>query len=103
MARALVTGANRGIGLELCRQLVDKGYEVIAGQTLSLSGAGIDPGGDALSFAWDLDGDGLFGETGAAAERGEENTREPIFDASDSSGNSDKSLPPSKRWKGAST
>jgi NAD(P)-dependent dehydrogenase (short-subunit alcohol dehydrogenase family) len=29
MARYLVTGANRGIGLELCRQLRDRGDEVI--------------------------------------------------------------------------
>lgn len=30
MATVLVTGANRGIGLELCRQLADRGDDVIA-------------------------------------------------------------------------
>lgn len=30
MARALVTGANRGIGLEFCRQLAARGDEVVA-------------------------------------------------------------------------
>ena len=30
MNKVLITGANRGIGLELCKQLVDRGDEVIA-------------------------------------------------------------------------
>ena len=30
MSKILITGANRGIGLELCRQLVSRGDEVIA-------------------------------------------------------------------------
>jgi len=30
LKKILITGANRGIGLELCRQLVDRGDEVIA-------------------------------------------------------------------------
>ena len=31
MVRAVVTGANRGIGLELCRQLLERGDRVLAG------------------------------------------------------------------------
>ncbi len=30
MPNAIITGANRGIGLELCRALVDRGYTVLA-------------------------------------------------------------------------
>lgn len=30
MKKALITGANRGIGYELCKQLSQKGYEIIA-------------------------------------------------------------------------
>ncbi len=39
-----------------------------------------------LTYAWDLDGDGVFGETGGAASRGDENTRTPTFRAGASDG-----------------
>ena len=43
MSKIMITGANRGIGLELCRQLAARGDEVIAvcrkaGDALSQSG-----------------------------------------------------------------
>lgn len=49
-------------------------YSVAEESTVVLSGAGSDPAGpsDPLTFEWDLDGDGVFAETGAAAARGEE-------------------------------
>lgn len=34
----------------------------------------------ALTYAWDLDGDGVFGEIGGSATRGDENTRTPLFE-----------------------
>lgn len=34
----------------------------------------------ALTYAWDLDGDGVFGESGGSATRGNENTRTPLFE-----------------------
>src|SRR5262249_39017004 len=37
--------------------------------------------GSALRFAWDLDGDGVFGETGPAAAAGDEVGPNPLFSA----------------------
>lgn len=51
------------------------------GTTSSLRWAGTESP-DALTFAWDLDGDAAFGETGAAAARGDETGASPTFDAS---------------------
>jgi len=58
-------------------------YEVSEGGTVALAGSGDDAEQDpaTLVYEWDLDGDGVFGETGAQAERGDEVGPEPIFDA----------------------
>jgi Ca2+-binding RTX toxin-like protein len=47
----------------------------------ALNGSATDPAGiqDPLTFSWDLDGDGNFGETGAAAVRGDEVGASPTF------------------------
>ncbi|MFP4438820.1 MAG: PKD domain-containing protein [Chloroflexaceae bacterium] len=55
-------------------------YTVLEGGTVALAGSGSDPV-DALTYTWDLDGDGNFGETGAAAARGDETGQTPTFDA----------------------
>jgi hypothetical protein len=49
-------------------------YSVDEGSTLVLDGSGsTDPDADdVLTYEWDLDGDGLFGETGADAGNGDE-------------------------------
>jgi NAD(P)-dependent dehydrogenase (short-subunit alcohol dehydrogenase family) len=55
MTTALVTGANRGIGLALCRQLVERGHQVIAvcrtasRELEQLTGARIESGVDMRS------------------------------------------------------
>jgi hypothetical protein len=40
-----------------------------------------DQGGNTFAFQWDLDGDGIFGETGAGAERGDEQGESVSFSA----------------------
>lgn len=47
-------------------------------ETSSMRFVGTDPA-DALTYAWDLDNDGVFGETGAAAAHGNEAGRTPTF------------------------
>ena len=49
-------------------------YQTFEDTPVVLSGSGTDPAGaaDPLTFKWDLDGDGIFGESGAGATRGNE-------------------------------
>jgi hypothetical protein len=56
-------------------------YSVGQEGTITLAGSGTDPGGpdEALSFAWDFDGDGIYGETVTA--RGDERGPTPTFSA----------------------
>lgn len=52
-------------------------YSVVEGGSATLSAA--DSTGHLLSYAWDLDGDGIFGETGAQAVHGDETGVHPTF------------------------
>ena len=54
-------------------------YSVNEGGAVTLSGAAST--GSGLSYAWDLDGDGVCGETGAGATRGNETGVSPTFSA----------------------
>jgi uncharacterized delta-60 repeat protein len=50
-------------------------YATFDDTPITLTGSGTDPAGaaaDPLTFKWDLDGDGVFGETGSGATRGNE-------------------------------
>ena len=59
------------------RPVADAGgpYSVAEGGTVTLDGSDSldsDPSDSIVSYQWDLDGDGIFGETGVAAGRGDE-------------------------------
>jgi len=52
-----------------------------------------------VEHQWDLDGDGAFGETGAAAERGDERGAHPTFSAAGLDGDDDSPWPISLKVK----
>jgi len=56
-------------------------YQSTFGSTLQLAGTATDPAGalDPLTFTWDLDGDGIFGEANHGATRGNETGMSPVF------------------------
>ena len=59
-------------------------YEVIVGGTVQLDASGttdLDQPAETLLYEWDLDGDDVFGETGADAARGDETGITPTFSA----------------------
>ncbi|MFO0820720.1 MAG: putative Ig domain-containing protein [Pirellulales bacterium] len=59
------------------------GNFVTTGQSVEIFASAFDPGDPTseLTFAWDLDGDGIFGESGGAAGRGDETGNPVIFNA----------------------
>jgi hypothetical protein len=62
-------------------------YHVDSGSTVQLDASGtFDPAGASktLTYKWDLNGDGVFGETGAAATNGDETGIAPSFKAPNS-------------------
>lgn len=67
-------------GAGLPSEAVISPAEVAEGGVATLAGW-VSPMQAGVTYLWDLDGDGLFGETGAAALRGEESGRTPVFNA----------------------
>ncbi|QDS94826.1 hypothetical protein FF011L_36080 [Roseimaritima multifibrata] len=69
-------------------------YEVGEGGSIQLNANGStdDKGIENLTITWDLDGDGLFGETGIDAERGDETGAQPTFSATDVDGTKNVSV-----------
>jgi VCBS repeat-containing protein len=60
------------------------GYQVGEGGTVMLDGSGThdaEQSAESLVYAWDLDGDGIYGETGTNAQRGDETGMYPTFSA----------------------
>ncbi|HET9602159.1 MAG TPA: ExeM/NucH family extracellular endonuclease [Acidimicrobiales bacterium] len=57
-----------GLALDSGGPTVDAGgpYTVVEGGSMTLTATGTDPEGGTLSFAWDLDGDGMFESPGAS-------------------------------------
>jgi NAD(P)-dependent dehydrogenase (short-subunit alcohol dehydrogenase family) len=67
---ALVTGGNRGIGLEVCRQLAAKGYSVVLGSRDEAKGESAAAGlrGDVTVLALDVADDESVGAAAAAVD-----------------------------------
>ncbi len=59
----------------------DGPYEVDYGLTVTLNGWSVDAIDEPSDHVWDLDGDGIYGETGEQAQRGDEVGLNPVFDS----------------------